>query len=103
MLPRRIIGILARRLLGAAMRVVLFGVERRLTRRSVQAARDAPRETDWGTETSLATTARTIHKEPGGERAAYSADQRGDPTRRPRGIGGHGRSDEGAAEPEGEG
>ena len=103
MRPRRIIGILERRLLGAAMSVVLFVVERRLSRRSVQAARDAPRETDWGTETSLAPTARTIHKEPGGERAAYSAHQRGDPTRRPRGIGGHGRSDERTVEAEGEG
>jgi hypothetical protein len=48
---RRIMGILERRLLGAAMSVVLFVVKRRLNRRSGQAARDAPRKTDRGTET----------------------------------------------------
>ncbi len=52
MRPRRFVGILERRLLGAAMSVVLFVVERRLSRRSVQAARDAPREADRGTETT---------------------------------------------------
>jgi hypothetical protein len=46
MRPRRIIGILERRLLGAAMSAVLFVVERRLSRRGVQAARDAPRDTE---------------------------------------------------------
>jgi hypothetical protein len=46
MRPRRFIGILERRLLGAAMSVVLFVVERRLNRRSVRAGQDAPRETD---------------------------------------------------------
>ncbi len=48
MRPRSFIGILERRLLGAAMSVVLFVVERRLNRRSVQAARDAARETARG-------------------------------------------------------
>jgi hypothetical protein len=46
MRPRRFIGILERRLLGASMSVVLFVVERRLRRRSARAAQDAPRETE---------------------------------------------------------
>jgi hypothetical protein len=41
MRARRFVGILERRLLGAAMGAVLFVVERRLRRRNVQAARDA--------------------------------------------------------------
>ena len=51
MRPRRFIGVLERRLLGAAMSVVLFVLDRRLRRRGAQAARDAPRKTDLGTET----------------------------------------------------
>jgi hypothetical protein len=46
MRPRRFIGVLERRLLGAAMSVVVFVVDRRLNRRSVRAAQDAPRETE---------------------------------------------------------
>jgi hypothetical protein len=46
MRPRRFIGVLERRLLGAAMSVVLFVVDRRLNRGSVRAAQDAPRETE---------------------------------------------------------
>jgi hypothetical protein len=42
MRPRRFFGILERTLLGAAMSVVLFIIERRLSRRSAEAARGAP-------------------------------------------------------------
>ncbi|HEX6710701.1 MAG TPA: hypothetical protein VF068_10270 [Rubrobacter sp.] len=45
MRTRRFIGILERRLLGAAMSVDLFVVERRPRRRGVQEARDALRDT----------------------------------------------------------
>jgi hypothetical protein len=42
MRPRRLVGILERRLLGAAVSFVLSIAERRLSRRSVVTARDAP-------------------------------------------------------------
>ena len=48
MRPRRFIGVLERRLLGAAMSVVLFVVDRRLRRRGVRAAQDALRDTEGG-------------------------------------------------------
>src|SRR3712207_3782080 len=54
-------------------------------------------------EPPLAPTARTIHEEPGGERATYRAHQRWHPPRHPFPIGGDGRSDERSAETKGEG
>jgi hypothetical protein len=87
MRPYRFIGILERRLLGAAMSAILYVVERRLRQRDTSAHR----------------TARTVQEQPGGESAAYTSHRRWNPSRHPRRVRGHGRSNERAAETEGEG
>src|SRR5919199_12202 len=89
---RRLVGIVERAVLGAAMTIVLVVVERRLNRpRGRQGAwRVLRRLARWTASRDLIATARAIDEQRGGEEAPDTAGQGRHPARRARRGGGQG-------------